>query len=56
MELLASQEPALLFFISRFEYLIAGPKSYQDSRETGPWASKELNDLPEARFQEFPFI
>ena len=56
MELFASQELAFLFFISRFEYLIAGPKSYQDSRETGPWAPTELNDLPEARFEEFPFI
>ena len=26
---------ALLFFIFRFEYLISGPKSYQDFRETG---------------------
>ena len=29
--------PALLFFIFRFEYLISGPKSYRDIRETGPW-------------------
>ena len=29
-------EPALLFFIFRFEYLISGPKSYRDFRETGP--------------------
>ena len=29
--------PALLFFIFRFEYLISGPKSYRDFRETGPW-------------------
>ena len=28
--------PALLFFIFRFEYLIWGPKSYRDFRETGP--------------------
>ena len=28
--------PALLFFMFRFEYLISGPKSYQDFRETGP--------------------
>ena len=27
---------ALLFFIIRFEYLISGPKSYRDFRETGP--------------------
>ena len=27
---------ALLFFIFRFEYLISGPKSYRDFRETGP--------------------
>ena len=27
--------PALLFFIFRFEYLISGPKSYRDFRETG---------------------
>ena len=26
----------LLFFIFRFEYLISGPKSYRDFRETGP--------------------
>ena len=30
--------PALLFFIFRFEYLISGPKSYRDFRETGPRA------------------
>ena len=29
--------PAFLFFIFRFEYLISGPKSYRDFRETGPW-------------------
>ena len=29
---------ALLFFIFRFEYLISGPKSYRDFRETGPRA------------------
>ena len=28
--------PPLLFFIFRFEYLIRGPKSYRDFRETGP--------------------
>ena len=28
--------PALLFFIFRFEFLILGPKSYRDIRETGP--------------------
>ena len=28
--------PALLFFLFRFEYLISGPKSYRDFRETGP--------------------
>ena len=27
---------ALLFFLFRFEYLISGPKSYRDFRETGP--------------------
>ena len=27
---------SLLFFIFRFEYLISGPKSYRDFRETGP--------------------
>ena len=32
-------EPALLFFIFRFEYLISGLKSYRDFRETGPWPS-----------------
>ena len=30
-------EPLHLFFIFRFEYLISGPKSYRDVRETGPW-------------------
>ena len=29
--------PALLFFIFRYEYLISGPKSYRDFRETGRW-------------------
>ena len=29
--------PALLFFKFRFEYMISGPKSYRDFRETGPW-------------------
>ena len=29
--------PALLCFIFRFEYLILGPESYRDFRETGPW-------------------
>ena len=33
--------PALLFFIVRFEYLISGPKSYREFRETGP--RKRLN-------------
>ena len=28
--------PAFLFFIFRFEYLISGPKSYRDFRETAP--------------------
>ena len=28
--------PALLLFIFRFEYLISGPLSYRDFRETGP--------------------
>ena len=28
--------PALFFLIFRFEYLISGPKSYRDFRETGP--------------------
>ena len=32
--------PALLFFIFRFEYLISGPKSHRDFRETGPRAGK----------------
>ena len=31
---------ALLLFIFRFEYLISGPKSYQDFRETGPRCGK----------------
>ena len=30
--------PAHLFFIFRFEYLISGPKSYRDFRETSPRA------------------
>ena len=29
-------EPALSFFIFRFENLISGPKCYRDFRETGP--------------------
>ena len=29
---------SLFFFIFRFEYLISGPKSYRDFRETGPRA------------------
>ena len=33
--------PPLLLFIFRFEYLITGPKSYRDFRETGPWKSGE---------------
>ena len=32
--------PALLFFIFRFEYLISGPLSYRDFRETGPRPEK----------------
>ena len=32
--------PAFLPFIFRFEYLISGPKSYQDVRETGPRCGK----------------
>ena len=32
--------PALLLFIFRFEYLISGPKSYQDFRETGLWSAE----------------
>ena len=29
--------PAVLLFTFRFEYLITGPKSYRDFRETSPW-------------------
>ena len=29
--------PALLFLIFQLEYLISGPKSYQDFREIGRW-------------------
>ena len=32
--------PAFLTFIFRFEYLIWGPKSYQDVQETGPRCGK----------------
>ena len=32
--------PALLLFIFRFEYLISGPKSYRDYRETGHWSAE----------------
>ena len=32
--------PAPLVSIFRFEYLISGPKSYRDFRETGPTAYK----------------
>ena len=35
--------PALLFFIFRFEYLISGPKSYRDFRETGPRTLSRLS-------------
>ena len=38
--------PALLLFIFRFEYLITGPKSYRDFRETGPWPGLRLHDHP----------
>ena len=41
--------PALLFFIFRFEYLISGPKSYRDFRETGPKA--QTYALPKEGFQ-----
>ena len=34
--------PLHLFFIFRFEYLISGPKSYRDVRETGPWPEVRL--------------
>ena len=34
-EVVCQLEPALLFFIFRFENLISGPKSYRDFRETG---------------------
>ena len=37
--------PALLFFIFRFEYLISGPKSYRDVRETGPCPANVLRDV-----------
>ena len=33
----------LLFFTFRFEYLISGPKSSRDFRETGPWALHKSN-------------
>ena len=32
--------PALLFFIFRFEYLVSGPLSYRDFRETSPLGSR----------------
>ena len=34
--------PLHLFFIFRFEYLISGPKSYRDVRETGPWSGRPV--------------
>ena len=34
--------PTLLFFLFRFEYLISGPKSCQDFRETGPWHHRSV--------------
>ena len=37
--------PALLFFVFRFEYLISGPKSYRDFRETGPGPLPVYQDL-----------
>ena len=36
---------AFLFFIFRFEYLISGPKSYRDFRETGPRAVNRINTV-----------
>ena len=32
--------PAPLLYIFRFEYLISGPKSYRDYRETGLWSAE----------------
>ena len=43
---------AFLFFIFRFEYLISGPKSYRDFRETGPWALIKFLDLESGRLFE----
>ena len=39
--------PVLLFFIFRFEYLISGPKSYRDFRETSPWSFKNVSVVGE---------
>ena len=44
---------ALFFFIFRFEYLISGPKSYRDIRETGPWALIKFLDLESGRLLTF---
>ena len=37
-----SPGPGLLLFIFRFEYLISGPKSFRDFRETGPRAGHKI--------------
>ena len=37
--------PTLLFFIFRFQYLISGPKSYRDFRETAPRNGKHPHQL-----------
>ena len=36
MEYFASQDQRSYYFLFRFEYLISGPKSCRDFRETGP--------------------
>ena len=38
--------PALLFFIFRFEYLVSGPVSYRDFRETSPLGPGRLSCFP----------
>ena len=43
--LLARTGALILYKLFRFEYLISGPKSYRDFRETGPKADDVLNVL-----------
>ena len=48
-------EPALLFFIFRFENLISGPKCYRDFRETGPRSLKKTKPC-QLKKSSFPSV